>query len=177
MRSASSFSQPAPTWTSRRRIVLFSVPVIRSTARTELPSVRRWRTSSARSTGKRISPRGRAGRSEKVLQQVRQRKRWLPFRSFPKRLAGVWQAWQCMSRLLVGCPVGSHNQLGGLLGFGRAGPGPGGRWRDYRGRFVGCNLLSHSFLSVANGYTYVKDYLAHLRACFVRPLAIRLWHG
>lgn len=74
----------------------FPVPVMRSMARTELPSQRRLRQRRARSTGRRMSPRGRSGRSEDVLRQVRHRNRWFPFRSFPNFLAGAWQWGQEM---------------------------------------------------------------------------------
>jgi hypothetical protein len=48
---ASTRSHPSPTWTSKRRMVFFSVPVIHSIARTALPSHGRFRQRSARSRG------------------------------------------------------------------------------------------------------------------------------
>lgn len=82
-------------------MVFFSVPVMRSTARTELPSQSMCRQSSARSTGSRMSPSTRSGRCENVLRQLRQRNRWLPLRSLPKRLPGIRHSSQFIGAEVV----------------------------------------------------------------------------
>jgi hypothetical protein len=55
----------------------------------------------------------------------------------------------------VGCPNRSHNQRGSSFGFGRAGPGPGGRWRDFRGRFL---FLGHNVIIVGQIISGCKPF-------------------
>jgi hypothetical protein len=46
-----------------------------------------------------MSPKGRGPDSLNVFEQLRQRKRWLPWRVFPNRLHSVWQLWQVILAL------------------------------------------------------------------------------
>jgi uncharacterized protein (DUF1778 family) len=57
--------------------------------------------------------------------------------------------------LLVEGPAGSHNADGGLLGFGRADLGPGGRANDFRGRFLS---LGHDGIIVGHIISRCKPF-------------------
>ena len=118
-------------------MVFFSVPVMRSMARTALPSHSRWRHSSARSSGRVMAPRGRTGRSENVLRQVRHWYRWCPSRVFPHFLQlSVWQAWHSMAVTSSGRCQPCHNGNAGPFGFDWRIQAPAVATNDYRGRLL-----------------------------------------
>ena len=152
------------------------------------------RISSGLLTGRsHVAPSGRAGRSENVLRQVRQRKRWLPSRSRPYFLAfSAWQRWQTMAALL---------QLAGRAIIGMWGPSGFG-WRIWprrslarcRGRLVsGVSLvlprseiivgqitlqvkraIMESLLLTARGFSAYTNGMARPKAEQTQSVSLRL---
>jgi hypothetical protein len=89
-----------------------------------------------------------------------------------------------MVGLLVGCPAGSHNQLGSSFGFGRASPGTGGNrdnrhymdLKDWTGRKGGALSLILAALGVALCREPICIWIStFLVAAGITVLAIDRW--